>query len=361
MSCDLALCGELPSTDEEIWRYSRIDQLDPSRFSPTPYHPWIEHRSREVSIGASTSVIDKIPDVFAETNLELAERHREQVSITIAPNRVVERPVSIRHDIPGEGTLVAPRVVIDAGENSEITVVERFKSFAHGPSLVVPLVQIRAARGARVNYVTINDLDADAWMIGHQQISGDRDSSVLIANVALGGDYARVHTEVTADGVGASTRQVALYLAGGNQMHDFRSIQDHRAPKTHSDLLFKGAVQDSSASVYTGTIIVREEADGTAAYQTSRSLTLSDEAWAQSVPNLDIRTDDVTCSHASTIGPIDPDQRFYLESRGVRPAVAERLVVLGFFDEVLAELPAVAELSQLRQRVAAKLKLGESQ
>ena len=97
---------------------------------------------------------------------------------------------------------------------------------------------------------------------------------------------------------------------------------------------------------------------GSTAFQTNRNLTLSEGAWAESVPNLDIATNDVKCSHASTVGPIDEEQRFYLESRGVRPEVAERLVVLGFFDEVLAQLPAHETTAGLRERVAAKLNIG---
>jgi Fe-S cluster assembly protein SufD len=137
-------------------------------------------------------------------------------------------------------------------------------------------------------------------------------------------------------------------------MHDFRTIQDHVAPKTHSDLLFKGAVKDVAKSVYTGLIRIGHEARGAAAYQTNRNLTLSEGAWAESVPNLDIQTNDVKCSHASTVGPIDEEQRFYLESRGIRPEVAERLVVLGFFDEVLERLPIATMRAELRARVAQK-------
>ena len=157
--------------------------------------------------------------------------------------------------------------------------------------------------------------------------------------MALGGHYARVRTEARLAGAGGSTRQVALYFAGGDQMHDFRTIQDHDAPHTTSDLLFKGALQDDARSVYTGLIKVRPHAKGTAAFQTNRNLTLGEGAWAESVPNLEIETNDVRCSHASTVGPIDPDQRFYLESRGVPTSIAERLIVLGFFDEVLDQLP----------------------
>src|SRR3954462_14147106 len=121
-------------------------------------------------------------------------------------------------------------------------------------------------------------------------------------------------------------------------MLDFRTFQDHAAPDTTSNLLFKGAVGDSSRSVYTGLIHVRKNARGTNAFQTNRNIKLSDGAWAESVPNLEIENNDVHCSHASTVGPVDEDQRFYLESRGVPTEVAERLIVAGFFAEVLEQL-----------------------
>jgi Fe-S cluster assembly protein SufD len=114
-------------------------------------------------------------------------------------------------------------------------------------------------------------------------------------------------------------------------------------------------VQDHAKSVYTGLIKIRHEAKGSVAFQTNRNLTLSEGAWAESVPNLDIDTNDVKCSHASTIGPIDEEQRFYLESRGIPPEIAERLVVLGFFDEVLEQMPVGALAADLRREVGAKL------
>ncbi len=138
-------------------------------------------------------------------------------------------------------------------------------------------------------------------------------------------------------------------------MHDFRTLQDHAAPKTTSDLLFKGAVEGRARSVYSGLIRVRKEAPGTSAFQTNRNLKLSDAAWADSVPNLEIDTNDVRCSHASTVGPIDAEQRFYLESRGVPPDRAEELIVNGFFSEVLERLPVKAMVEPLRAHVAAKL------
>ncbi len=346
----------LPTADEEIWRYSRIDQLDLAAYTPATYQ-------RELSGPVDGVLVDRPdadlfpadrPDVFARINAESGVA----TYLVVPRGVVVDEPIVITHHIPGGAAMTVPRLVIDAGENSQITVIERFVSASDGPALTLPVVQVRAGTAARVQYLAIDDLSDQAWSIGHQQAVGERDSSTLLATVTLGGDYARVRTEARLVGAGASTRQVALYFAGGTQMHDFRTIQRHEAPHTTSDLLFKGAVQDHAKSVYTGLIDIAENAKGTVAYQTNRNLTLSDGAWAESVPNLDIRTNDVKCSHASTVGPIDEDQRFYLESRGIRPEVAERLVVLGFFDEVLAQLPAGAIADELRSRVAGKLNIG---
>jgi Fe-S cluster assembly protein SufD len=344
----------LPTTDAEIWRYSRIGELDLTAYTPTDHEVGIVGDAGLAVRTGAVELFDETPDVFAGLNRSAGHT----VHLVVPPGRVVTEPIVVTHGVPGVGALSTPRLVIEAGVDSEVTVIERFVSSSEGPALTLPVLQIRAAAASRVRYLAVNDLSDETWSIGHQQSESDRDSTLLLSTVALGGDYARVRTEARSVGRGASTRQVALYFADGEQMHDFRVIQEHVAPHTTSDLLFKGAVQDHAASVYTGLIAIGEEARGTVAYQTNRTLTLSEGAWAESVPNLDIRTNDVKCSHASTVGPIDEDQRFYLESRGVRPEVAERLVVLGFFDEVLSQLPSKEIADDLRARVATKLKIG---
>ena len=152
-------------------------------------------------------------------------------------------------------------------------------------ALVVPVLQVHAAQ-ARACEVP-RDQRSGSQRPGRSATSSrsvSRDSTTTLATVTLGGDYVRARTEARLSGQGGTTKQVALYFAGGNQMHDFRTIQDHDAPNTTSDLLFKGAVQDSAASVYTGIIMIREHANGTVAIQTNRNLTLSEGAWAESVP-----------------------------------------------------------------------------
>ena len=156
-------------------------------------------------------------------------------------------------------------------------------------------------------------------------------------------------------GAGASGDLLSAYFGSGEQILDFRTYQDHAAPDTTSNLLYKGAVGDSARSVYTGLIRVRPNARGTNAFQTNRNLKLSDDAWAESVPNLEIENNDVRCSHASAVGPVDPEQVFYLESRGVPTPVAERLIVSGFFDEVIDKLPVRFAGEAARQALDLKL------
>ncbi len=366
----------LPTADEEVWRYSRIAELDLARFtlraastlvtapSPTvsdatsgPGVPSLTiHHGGSRIVGDETGGAEvpslTVHDVFDELN----EAHADPVVIAVRAGRTIAEPITVAHRITAPGSSAFPRLVIHAAPDSDVTVIETFESADDIEALVVPRVQIRAAQSARVQYLAVNLLGRRTWQIGHQEAVGERDSTIQLATVALGGDYARVRTDARSVGQGATTKQVAVYYADGTQMHDFRTLQDHVAPKTNSDLLFKGAVQDTAKSVYTGLIRIGQDAKGTVAFQTNRNLTLSEGAWAESVPNLDIATNDVKCSHASSVGPIDDEQRYYLESRGIPPEVAERLVVLGFFDEVLAQLPVSAEFrAALHRRVADKL------
>lgn len=356
-AAESAAAAPFPSPDEEIWRYSRIAELDLDRFVPS-----VASIDVEGGGGSAVQIDTTAPGgddefVAAGTDLfgALNDAFNTPLTIRVPAGKTISETIVVTHHVDGAGVATFPRLVIDAEADSEITVVERFVSANGAQALVVPRVSIRAQQAARVKYVAINELGPAAWQIGAQQAVADRDATLLLGTVALGGDYARVRTDARLIGQGASARQIAIYFAGGTQMHDFRTLQDHASPRTNSDLLFKGAVQDTAKSVYTGLIKIRENAKGSNAFQTNRNLTLSEGAWAESVPNLDIATNDVKCSHASTVGPVDVDQRYYLESRGVPPEIAERLVVLGFFGEVLEQLPIGDLAVGLSGRIAAKL------
>ena len=208
--------------------------------------------------------------------------------------------------------------MVRAGADAEVTVIEVFEG--GGAGLAVPSTTILLADAARVGYVGVQDLDRAAWSIGTLDIEAEAQASVTAGLAGFGGDYARVRTDCRLVGRGATGDLLAAYFGDGDQTLDYRTFQDHIAPDTTSNLLFKGAVSDRSRSVYTGLIRVAKGARGTNAFQTNRNIKLSEDAWAESVPNLQIENNDVHCSHASAVGPIDEEQRFYLESRGVPTA-----------------------------------------
>jgi Fe-S cluster assembly protein SufD len=299
--------------------------------------------------GAPEPVAASFSDVFVLANRAFSP---DPIVVRIAPGARAATVVIV-HEVVADAALILPHVRIEAGSDSEATIVEMFGGPGH--ALVAPLTEIDVAPAARISYVGLQLLGPQAWQIGRQSSLVGADARFVSAAVSLGGDYARLRTDSALVGPGASNRLLAVYFGSGAQMHDFRTKQDHRVPKTTSDLLYKGVVANTSRSVYSGLIRVEKGARGTNAFQTNRNLVLHEGAHADSVPNLEIEDNDVRCSHASAVGPVSEDQRFYLESRGVPPQVTERLIALGFVGEVLAELPAPALVPVLTEMVAAKL------
>jgi Fe-S cluster assembly protein SufD len=383
----------LPSPEEELWRYSRVAELDLDRYAPALEPPTggaalpadveavldaagprsalvVLRNGHLVSVegGAPGLEVGSLADldpsgealgaVAGEPADAFASLHdafvADPVLVRVARGAVVTDPVVVVSLVEGDGTAAFPRLVVSAGENSEVTV------FGHAAStdvdaLVLPVVELDAGQAARLRYLDAQLLGQSVWQLGHQASRVGRDAAFATTMVSLGGDYARLRIDSALDGRGASGEMQAVYFGEGAQMHDMRTLQDHVAPRTASNLLFKGVVQGTSHAVYSGLIHIGKEAAGVDAFQTNRNIKLSDGAWAESVPNLEIENNDVRCSHASAVGPVDEEQRFYLESRGVRPAAAERLIVLGFFEEVLNRLPVPGAKGPLRAEIVRKL------
>jgi Fe-S cluster assembly protein SufD len=290
------------------------------------------------------------------------------VHIAVASKAVLRDPVVVVHlvdRVTPSGSLSAfPRSLVHVGTSAEAGVIELFASMdptsgtgrragaeavpvgdaeAAGPPaapvLVIPVTELEVEDDAHLAYANLQVLDQACTQLAVQSSRVGRNATLRSFTVSLGGGYARVRTDSDLVGQGGHTSLLAAYLGTDRQVHDFRTLQDHHAPRTESELLFKGAVADDSRSVYSGLIHIRNGAHGARAFQTNHNLVLSEGAHADSVPNLDIEENDVRCSHASTVGPIDEDQRYYLESRGISPAVAERLIVLGFFSDLAGRAP----------------------
>jgi Fe-S cluster assembly protein SufD len=367
----------LPTTEEEHWRYSRIAELDLDAWAvaPTPEGgsvpvPRVGDRSALAVIVDGRLVATEIEDdritivaggdsagVRGERTDGIDALHdglvAEVVTITVPAGVVVEKPIIVVHSVEAEGGASAPHLVVRAGADSEVTIYDHQQS-GDVAALVLPQVELDVADAARVSYVNVQLWGARVWQLGRQSSRVGKEATFTSTTVALGGDYARLAVESTMTGKGGSGALRAVYFGDRHQMHDFRTLQDHVAPNTSSELLFKGALDDHARAVYTGLIHIGKEASGVNAFQTNRNVKLSEHAWAESVPNLEIENNDVRCSHASAVGPVDEEQRFYLESRGVQPDAADQLIVLGFLDEVLEDFAVRGAVPLVRAELLAK-------
>ena len=388
----------MPSTEEEVWRYSRVSELDladwaqaePSTGGGTPQG--VETILDAVDGRAATVIVHNGYVIHAEVAPKWAERGVfagrfidapdgadapnafgavsgdgidvfsrlndartvDPVYVRVPAGVTVDQPIVIVDWIDGEGIITHPRLVVSLGADAEARVLDWHGS-ADVLAFAAPLIELDLARAARLRYGTVQQRGPRVWQIASQVSRVEADATLDSAQVALGADYGRTRTDCRLVGRGATGNLRAVYFGEGTQTLDFRTFQQHAAADTTSNLLFKGVVDDHSRSVYTGLIKVEKEGRGTNAYQTNRNIKLSEHAWAESVPNLEIETNDVRCSHASTVGPIDEDQRFYLESRGVRTDVAERLIVAGFFDEVLEEFPVAGVVPLIEAAIEERL------
>ena len=262
----------------------------------------------------------------------------EPVVVFAPKGLTVSEPVVVINHHSTASSVSFSHLVVVADEASDVAVVE-YQSSGDELSVSVPLVSLHTAQAARLNYVVIQEHGQQHWQIGQQVSYVDAQATLTSGLAAFGGTYARTRTDSRLVGRGSTANLIAAYYGDGDQTLDFRTFQHHEARDTKSDLLFKGSLDDQSGSIYTGLINIHPEGAGTNAFQTNRNVKLSDDAWAWSVPNLEINNNDVHCSHASTVSPIDEEQRFYLHARGVPPIVADRLVVAGFYQEVLDRLP----------------------
>lgn len=307
------------------------------------------HRAGAERLGA---VSDDAGDYFTLLNDAFAE---EPILVDVPDGVVVDRPIVITHHAAGEGGAAFPRLVVRIGENAEADILDQHTSHNDESILMCPVVELDVSTAGRLGYLKVQEQGTGTWQFGSVLARAERDATIRAATAAFGGAYARTRADTRLVGQGAHGDLMAVYFGEDTQTLDFRTYQDHVAADTTSNLLYKGVLAGKARSIYTGLIRVRPDARGTNAFQTNRNLKLSDEAWAESVPNLEIENNDVRCSHASTVSPIDEEQRFYLESRGVPTGEAEHLIVAGFLEEVFQAVPLPSAVPALRAAVAAKL------
>ena len=363
---------EFPTQENEIWRYSIIDQLDLNSYSPSLSIPsdsqvsssFVEKLSEPVvsvvindgwlkavtnvdsiaSSGVYVGPISKAPKEFESSKGTFKESSDffglfnsaftpEPVLIGVPDGVRLTSPICIEIQSVLTGVVSCPRILVHLGNDAEIAIIEHHFS-TDCDSLSLPVFEGEVGENSLLRHSVVQDLQNTTKQISKQTFRVEKAASVKTFNAGFGGNYARTETECRLVGRGSEAFLTAAYFGNEEQILDFRTFQKHEAPDTRSKLIFKGVLDDDSRSVYSGLIKVLPEAIRTRAEQTNRNIKLSENAWAESVPNLEIETNDVMCSHASTVSGVDEEHLFYLESRGVPTPAAEHLIVAGFYEEV---------------------------
>ena len=271
---------------------------------------------------------------------------------------VVDKPIASVRRITRAGVAMFPRVLVIAEEGAEVTVIDQYVSTElDGEALCVANVEIIAHPASVVSYLAVQDFGQSVWHLNVQRALLERDATVRSLAATLGGRLSRSKVDCILAGQGANSEMLGLYFGDRAQHIDNRSLQDHRAPNTTSDLFYKGALKGTSHAVYSGLVRIAKGAQKTNAQQTSRNLLLSPGAGADPKPFLEIEANDVRCTHGVSVGRPDREVLFYLQSRGLDAAEAERVFVTGFLQEVIDRVHVPEVRAVLERAVADELAL----
>jgi Fe-S cluster assembly protein SufD len=360
---------EEPTGAEEDWRYvdfdHQFDQLRPVEVAGEPLEPGpfvtsLPGRSGHVLIvdgqvlehASETATVVPFSDLEADPGFEalvpidhnkLTAAHAafsmDGVSVDIKPGAVMEAPLVVEMQATTPGTASFPHLHVRVGEDSEASVLVVYRSADGASLLMVPRIDLDVGDSGRLRFLSVQGIDHAATSVVHQRATLGRDSTSRIGEIGLGGRLGRLDLGVSLVGDGSSSEVVGLYFGEGDQTLDYRMVIDHQGRSTNSDVFLKGAVEDDAQSVFTGLLRIEKDAARTSTFETNRNLVLSENAKAHSVPNLEILCNDVICGHASSVGPLEPEHLYYLMSRGLSRERAERLLIRGFFQEVIDRLP----------------------
>ncbi|HSK28081.1 MAG TPA: Fe-S cluster assembly protein SufD [Jiangellales bacterium] len=280
----------------------------------------------------------------------LAARHSGgAVRLRVPAGAELDEPVLLQLRGTGGDEPVHGHLVIDVGPHAKATVVLEHS----GSARYAELVSVRVGDGASLDLVGLSLWDDDAVHAGQTAVQVGRDARVRAFQVSLGGDLVRLLQTVSYTGPGGDAELLGLYFADAGQHLEHRLFVDHSTPHCRSNVLYKGALQGESAhTVWIGDVLIRPEAVGTDTFELNRNLVLTDGARADSVPNLEIETGEVeSAGHASATGRFDDEQLFYLQARGIPAEEARRLVVRGFFAELLGRIG----VPEVRDRLMAEV------
>jgi Fe-S cluster assembly protein SufD len=320
-------------------------------------------------------------EAAAATHPELVRRHLEHEVVPAAAGKfaafnstfwrggvfvhvprgvAAEVPVWAAFAAPGSGpgglAAVLPRTLVVVEDGASLVFTDEYASGPlAGARLSSAVSEVILGDGASIQYLVLQQWPRDMTHVATHRLHLGRDARAELVVAATGASVSKVYMEVAMLGEGGSARISGLVIGDGTQHFDYQSLQDHLAPRCESDLLVKGALRDEAVSVYSGLIKIRKDAQHSNAYQANRNLLLSSKARADSIPRLEIEANDVRCTHGATMGQVDADQLFYLQSRGFSAQEAQDMLVHGFFQPVIDRIALPRVRDQIHEAIDAAL------
>jgi Fe-S cluster assembly protein SufD len=370
----------VPDTTEEHWRFTNLRGFDPDAFGHD------RGQTPDVAVPSMLELDVAAEAVVTESGIEIArapegvrfeplqDTHdrlgslvgwqddkfaahnaaawRHGLLVEIPAGLELERPLFVRVTNAVEQGSLFWRLLVVAGEGSRFSLIEEYASAS--PELngyFNGVAELFVEQAAKFEYVSLQNLSHETWHFASHHARVERDAELDWVSGGFGSKKGKVRIQNDLAGPGATSRVTGAYFADGEQHLDYDTFQEHIAPDTESDFAFKGALRDQATAVWRGMIRVEEDAQKTNAYQECRNLMLSPTTHAVPIPGLEILANDVRCTHGATVGRVDREQLFYLMARGLPRPEAERLIVRGFFQDVLDRI----ELEPVREAVTSAL------
>jgi Fe-S cluster assembly protein SufD len=347
----------LPSKTDEEWRRTDVSRFDPSQYSTLEHLDGLKlERPSGLPAGVIIQPLRQAavdhPELVEPRLFSLVHADRDHFSalhaafftggtfLYVPDGVVIDEPIIGQHLSHQGGNSVLPHTLIVAGRGARFHYLDEYIAEDEDEAgYRTGSTEIFLGDGSEVGYVSVQKWGRNVWHLADQRARLEKDSKLKLFNVTLGGRFSKTRVEASLVGQGSEAELKAIYFASGEQFFDFHTLQDHQVGNSRSDLLFKGALQDTARTVYAGLIRIEKGAARSDAYQANRNLVLSDHAKATSIPMLEIDNNDVRCTHGATVGPVDPQQMFYLRSRGIPEQTAKRMLIQGFFGDVLERIP----------------------
>ncbi|MDO3704809.1 Fe-S cluster assembly protein SufD [Micromonospora sp. C28SCA-DRY-2] len=345
---------------EEEWRFTPLKRLRGLAGGAQPAAGTVRHEHGDLPAGVTVTRVGKddprvgsVLTPFDRISALAYGRAEQALLVQVARDAVVAEPATVRVVGSGVDGLAFGHTFVEVGRFAEVTLVLEHV----GSATLADNVEVSVADGAKLTLVTIADWADDAVQAQHLKVKLGRDAKVIHVQVSLGGDLVRQYTSVEYTERGGEAELYGLYFADSGQHLEHRQLVDHAVPDCRSYVGYRGALQGESArTVWVGDVLIRAEATGTDTYEINRNLLLTDGARADSVPNLEIETGEIAgAGHASATGRFDDEQLFYLMARGIPEAEARRLVVRGFFAELINKIPVEELRERLGEAIEARL------